>query len=122
MGLTGKFPRRTVRRSIQIVLLLCVASCNSERDLLSTMPLSELFCSLPKNSTRHFRYIIPFTMCVSQNHHSELKLAKCDLWVEDFDFDAFTADMKRLGDELEKNQGPDDVAHLNKMILWLNIC
>jgi fatty acid desaturase len=29
--------------------------------------------------------------------------------------------MKRLGDELERNQGEADVHHLNKMILWSNV-
>ena len=62
-------------------------------------------------------------MCVPQNNGpAEIKLAKTDEWVKDFDFDAFTADMKRLGDELEKNQGPADVKHLNKMIMWSNMC
>ena len=60
-------------------------------------------------------------MCRSQQA-TKIKLAKCDEWVKDFDFDAFTADMKRLGDELEKNQGPADVKHLNKMIMWSNVC
>ena len=61
-------------------------------------------------------------MCVPANQPTEPKLAKCDQWVRDFDLDAFTADMKTLGDELEKNQGPADVAHLNKMIMWSNAC
>ena len=61
-------------------------------------------------------------MCVPPTQPSEPKLAKCDQWVKDFDLDAFTADMKNLGDELEKNQGPADVAHLNKMIMWANAC
>jgi len=61
-------------------------------------------------------------MCAPQNQAAEPKLAKCDEWVKDFDFDGFTADMKKLGDELEKNQGPADVRHLNKMIMWNNAC
>jgi len=52
----------------------------------------------------------------------EPKLAKCDEWVKDFDFDEFTKDMKNLGDELEKNQGPADVRHLKKMVMWSNAC
>lgn len=60
-------------------------------------------------------------MCAPQNPDGP-KLAKCDQWIQKFDFDAFTADMKKLGDELEKNQGDADVRHLKKMILWSNIC
>lgn len=60
-------------------------------------------------------------MC-RQANVDEPKLAKCDEWVKKFDLDAFTADMKKLGDELEKNQGEADVRHLNKMILWSNAC
>jgi len=61
-------------------------------------------------------------MCVPPNSAPEPKLAKGDEWVKSLDLEAFTADIKKLGDELEKNQGPADVAHLNKMILWSNIC
>lgn len=62
-------------------------------------------------------------MCVPANKPTgETKLAKCDQWVKDFDFDAFTTDMKKLGDELEKNQGPADVKHLKKMVMWSNAC
>uniref|UniRef100_A0A7S4RYW9 Fatty acid desaturase domain-containing protein n=1 Tax=Ditylum brightwellii TaxID=49249 RepID=A0A7S4RYW9_9STRA len=50
------------------------------------------------------------------------KLAKDEQWIEKFDLAAFTADVKRLGDELEKNQGEEDVRHLRKMVLWSNMC
>ena len=50
------------------------------------------------------------------------QLKKEDKWVEDFDVVAFTADIKALGDELEKQQGDADVRHLNKMIGWSNAC
>lgn len=49
-------------------------------------------------------------------------LAKENQWLEKFDLEGFTADIKELGDTLEKNQGPDDVRHLNKMVAWSNIC
>ena len=62
-------------------------------------------------------------MCVpTTTSSSSPKLAKCDEWIKTYDHDAFTADMKKLGDELEKNQGEADVRHLNKMIMWSNIC
>ena len=61
-------------------------------------------------------------MCKPSSQSPTVKLAKCDEWIQDFDHDAFAADIKSLGDELEKNQGPADVAHLNKVILWSNMC
>lgn len=62
-------------------------------------------------------------MCVPpQSSRPEAKLARGDEWVESFDYDAFTADIKQLGDELEKQQGPADVAHLKKMVMWSNMC
>ena len=49
-------------------------------------------------------------------------LAPRDEWLETFNLEAFTADIKELGDRLEKNQGDADVRHLNKMVMWSNIC
>jgi len=49
-------------------------------------------------------------------------LAPRDEWLENFNLEAFTADIKELGDRLEKNQGEADVRHLNKMVMWSNIC
>jgi len=60
-------------------------------------------------------------MCVP-TATSQPKLDSCDDWIKNYNHDAFAADMKKLGDELEKNQGAADVRHLNKMILWSNIC
>eukprot|EP00536_Pseudo-nitzschia_multiseries_P015968 jgi/Psemu1/44409/gm1.44409_g len=47
-------------------------------------------------------------------------LAEHDQWLADFDFVAFSKEVRELGKKLEKNQGPQDVAHLNKMIGWSN--
>jgi fatty acid desaturase len=47
-------------------------------------------------------------------------LAEEDKWLEKFDFPAFSKEIKELGKKLESEQGPDDVAHLNKMIGWSN--
>jgi len=49
-------------------------------------------------------------------------LAPENQWLEKFNLESFTADIKELGERLDKNQGPKDVAHLNKMIRWSNIC
>ena len=60
--------------------------------------------------------------CPQPSHPKANKLAAGDEWVASLDFDAFTADIKKLGEELEKGQGPADVAHLNKMVVWSNAC
>lgn len=49
-------------------------------------------------------------------------LAPHDAWLETFNLEAFTADIKELGERLEKNQGEADVKHLKKMVMWSNIC
>jgi len=59
-------------------------------------------------------------MCIRPTEKQSL--APENKWLEKFDFEAFTADIQKLGDTLEKNQGPEDVKHLNKMINWSNIC
>jgi len=59
-------------------------------------------------------------MCRPTNEPAQLK--RCDQWVEKLDLDAFTEDIRKLGEELEKNQGEADVRHLKKMVLWSNMC
>jgi len=53
---------------------------------------------------------------------SNTKLASGDEWIADFDFEAFSKEVRALGKKLEDGQGPADVAHLNKMIMWSNTC
>lgn len=43
-------------------------------------------------------------------------------WIDTFDLHSFTKDIRELGDQLEKEQGEADVRHLNKMIMWSNLC
>lgn len=50
----------------------------------------------------------------------EKDLVEEDKWLAKFDFPAFAQEIKTLGKKLEKEQGPADVAHLNKMIMWSN--
>jgi fatty acid desaturase len=45
-----------------------------------------------------------------------------DQWIEKLDLTAFAADIKALGKKLQDEQGPDDVKHLHKMVMWSNIC
>lgn len=47
-------------------------------------------------------------------------LSKDDEWLQKFDFAAFSEEIRALGKKLEREQGPADVAHLNKMISWSN--
>jgi len=62
-------------------------------------------------------------MCRPTNKGKQLEpLKKGDEWLEEFNLAQFTKDLKELGDKLEKNQGEDDVRHLNKMVRWSNIC
>ena len=53
-------------------------------------------------------------------NEEEEELAKEDLWLQQFDLQGFTTEIKALGKKLEAAQGDADVAHLNKMILWSN--
>eukprot|EP00977_Amphora_coffeiformis_P009040 scaffold2046_cov171-Amphora_coffeaeformis.AAC.7 len=48
------------------------------------------------------------------------ELAPHDKWLEKFDFVGFSQEMRALGKELEAQQGPDDVAHLKRMLFWSN--
>jgi len=50
------------------------------------------------------------------------QLQKEDEWIETFDVQKFTEEIQALGDKLEKQQGDADVAHLQKMVLWSNLC
>ena len=49
-------------------------------------------------------------------------LAPEDAWVANFDTDGFRKEVDELGDKLLKQQGPEDVKHLKKMIMWSNVC
>lgn len=51
---------------------------------------------------------------------TKVHLAEGDEWIEKFDFEGFSEEIRELGKKLEAEQGPDDVAHLNKMIGWSN--
>jgi fatty acid desaturase len=58
----------------------------------------------------------------STKAQSEAELVKGDEWIAKFDLEGFTEEIRALGKKLEAAQGPADVAHLNKMILWSNCC
>ena len=45
-------------------------------------------------------------------------LAPEDAWIAGLDHATFKADIQRLGRKLRAQQGPEDMAHLHKIILW----
>ena len=59
-------------------------------------------------------------MCRTLPKEHELK--REDKWIAKFDLAAFTADIHKLGKELESQQGDADVRHLRKMVSWSNMC
>uniref|UniRef100_A0A7S1V4D9 Fatty acid desaturase domain-containing protein n=1 Tax=Grammatophora oceanica TaxID=210454 RepID=A0A7S1V4D9_9STRA len=56
----------------------------------------------------------------STKSNTQTQLAKDDVWLKTFDFEGFSSEIHALGKKLEAQQGPSDVAHLEKMILWSN--
>ena len=49
-------------------------------------------------------------------------LAPEDEWIAKLDHEAFKKDVRALGKELSQQQGPEDVAHLKKIIRWSRLC
>ena len=47
-------------------------------------------------------------------------MARDEAWISRLDLDAFRDEMRELGSEVLQNQGSEDVAHLNKIIMWCN--
>lgn len=56
----------------------------------------------------------------SSNGLNEAELSKEDAWLADFDFEGFSKEIRALGKKFESEQADEDVAHLNKMIMWSN--
>eukprot|EP00310_Coccolithus_braarudii_P013141 CAMPEP_0183350870 /NCGR_PEP_ID=MMETSP0164_2-20130417/21535_1 /TAXON_ID=221442 /ORGANISM="Coccolithus pelagicus ssp braarudi, Strain PLY182g" /LENGTH=438 /DNA_ID=CAMNT_0025522887 /DNA_START=67 /DNA_END=1383 /DNA_ORIENTATION=- len=55
---------------------------------------------------------------VSGKSYDATTLAPEDAWIEKLDHVTFKAEVARIGKELADQQGPADVAHLNKIICW----
>jgi len=49
-------------------------------------------------------------------------LSPCDEFIKNIDMEAFRKDVDDLGKKLADNQGPADVAHLEKIIGWSRFC
>ena len=43
-------------------------------------------------------------------------------WVENLDYKGFGREVRELGKELTRNQGLEDVRHLEKIVSWRNLC
>ena len=56
-----------------------------------------------------------------KSYHADV-LAPEDAWIGEMDHEGFKADVKELGKRLTEGQGPEDVAHLRKIIRWQRIC
>lgn len=50
------------------------------------------------------------------------KLSKEDEWIGKLDHEAFRKDVQDLGKKLAEQQGPADVAHLHKIVMWSRFC
>ena len=53
---------------------------------------------------------------------SKPNLLPADAWIAELDLAGFKEDVAELGKELRAAQGPEDVAHLKKILLWANVC
>eukprot|EP00929_Paragymnodinium_shiwhaense_P106233 TRINITY_DN7146_c0_g1_i1.p1 TRINITY_DN7146_c0_g1~~TRINITY_DN7146_c0_g1_i1.p1 ORF type:complete len:488 (-),score=91.50 TRINITY_DN7146_c0_g1_i1:336-1799(-) len=51
-----------------------------------------------------------------------VKLAAEDEWIAKLDIDGFGKEVRELGQRLGREQGQDDIRHLNKIINWSNFC
>ena len=65
---------------------------------------------------------VPLGIATFPDVASSEPIAPEDEWIAKVDVPAFKADIKALGDRLEKGQGAEDVAHLEKIIRWSNFC
>ena len=64
------------------------------------------------------------TQTVSGKSYDATVLAPEDAWIAKFasTSEAFKADVKELGKTLAEQQGPEDMAHLRKIIRWQRFC
>ena len=55
---------------------------------------------------------------VSGKEYDADVLAPEDAWIEKVDLEALKEDIRELGKQLAAQQGPEDMAHLRKIISW----
>jgi len=61
-------------------------------------------------------------MCIPAAERKKAELKPGEEWIDKLDLAAFTEDVRKLGRNLERKQGPADVVHLNKLVGWSNFC
>ena len=54
--------------------------------------------------------------------YAATKLAASEQWIAKVDLAAFGKECDEIGKELSKNQGPEDVKHLEKIVMWSRSC
>ena len=59
---------------------------------------------------------------VSGKEYDADVLAPEDAWIEKVDLEALKEDIRELGKQLAAQQGPEDMAHLRKIISWSRAC
>jgi len=91
------------------VFALCVASASALLRAPAVRPASAPRLNVPR---------VAATTTVT----SAVPVAAEDQWTQNMDYAGFQREVGELGDRLEKNQGPEDVAHLRKMCRWSNYC
>jgi len=62
--------------------------------------------------------VVPPELKVSGKDFDATVLAPEDAWIAKVDHEAFKEDIRELGKKLHAQQGPADMAHLHKIILW----
>ena len=60
-------------------------------------------------------------MVVQPTKTTRAILAADEEWMRSIDLAAVKRDVRKLGARLAAEQGPADVAHLNKLLLWMNL-
>jgi Fatty acid desaturase len=71
--------------------------------------------AIPRNNE------IDTTISVS-NENIQSNISPTDQWVIDLDYENFGREVTALGKELQSMGGVEDVRHLQKMVLWRNLC
>ena len=103
---------------LRSALLVIVLHCQAGSCLLAA-PAARLHRSVAPQLRRA---PVPLGIATFPDVASSEPIAPEDEWIAKVDVPAFKADIKALGDRLEKGQGAEDVAHLEKIIRWSNFC
>jgi len=61
-------------------------------------------------------------MCIGKRLSGASAVPEHDKWIEQLDLDAFGRDIKELGKKLRAEEGQEHVEHLEKIMMWSNMC